>query len=65
MILSSMLLLLKDECARAGGQKAWAEKNGMSAAHVNDVLWSRKDPGEKILNALGLVKVVTYVRKKP
>ena len=47
-------------CKAAGSQRAFAEKNGMSAAYVCDVLNGRRDPGPSILKALGLVIVIRY-----
>lgn len=51
---------LSAACKAAGGQRAFAEKYGMSAGYVCDVLNARREPGESILNALGLVRVVRY-----
>jgi len=50
-------------CKAAGSQRAFAEKHGLSAAYVCDVLNARREPGESILNALGLVRVVRYRAK--
>lgn len=47
-------------CKKAGSQKAFAEKHGLSTAYVCDVLNSRREPGQSILDALGLVRVVRY-----
>jgi DNA-binding transcriptional regulator YdaS (Cro superfamily) len=52
---------LRAACKAAGGQQAWAERHGLSASYVSDVLNGRRDPGESILRALGLAKVVRYV----
>ena len=52
---------LRAACRLAGGQKAWAEAHGISPQYVCDVLNARRDPGESILAALGLRKVVRYV----
>ena len=52
---------LRAACKAAGGQGAWAERHGMSAAYISDVLNGRRDPGESILRALGLRRVVNYV----
>jgi hypothetical protein len=52
--------LLANQCQAAGSQKAWAEANDLSSAYVCDVLIQRRDPGESILAALGLERVVTY-----
>ncbi len=55
---------LAKACRDAGGQAAWAASNGVSAAYVSDVLHARRDPGDSILRALGLRKVVRYVEAK-
>jgi hypothetical protein len=47
-------------CEQAGSQKSWAEKNGVSAVYVCDVLQGRRGPGGKILAALGCRRVVLY-----
>jgi hypothetical protein len=52
---------LRSACRAAGGQKAWAEANGISLGYVNDVLNARRDPGDAITAALGLRRVVRYV----
>jgi DNA-binding transcriptional regulator YdaS (Cro superfamily) len=52
---------LQAACKAAGGQQAWAARHGLSASYVSDVLNGRRDPGESILRALGLAKVVRYV----
>ncbi len=53
--------MLRTGCEAAGGQQAWAERHGISASYVSDVLNGRRDPGESILRALGLAKVTRYV----
>lgn len=52
--------MLRRACRDAGGQSAWAEVHGISPAYVSDVLNARREPGDKILTALGLRKVVRY-----
>jgi hypothetical protein len=52
-------------CKKAGGQKAFAEAQGMSNSYVNDVLNGRRDAGDTILSALGLVRVVRYKKVNP
>ncbi len=64
MTLDEVLALLAKQCERAGSQVAWAKANGVSGAYVSDVLARRREPGESILAALGLERVVTY-RKAP
>lgn len=51
--------LLRAACA--GDQGAWARRNGVSAQYVSDVLHGRREPGNAILAALRLRRVVTYV----
>lgn len=46
----------------AGGKSAWGRQHGISPAYISDVIGGRRDPGEKILQALGLERVVTYRR---
>lgn len=58
MTAEQVRLILLAKCA--GNQKAWAEKNGVSPQYVCDVLMGRREPGESILNALGLRRLVFY-----
>ncbi len=44
-------------------QKEVAEELGVSPAYLNDYLHFRREPGPKLLEALGLRKVITYQRK--
>jgi hypothetical protein len=44
----------------AGLQKGFADDNDLSAAYVNDVLRGRREPGKKMLDAVGVKKVVSY-----
>jgi len=62
MELDQLLDLLRSECAKAGGQAAWAAKNALSPPYVSDVLNRRREPGASILKALGVAKVVAYRR---
>jgi transcriptional regulator with XRE-family HTH domain len=45
-------------------QKRLAEELGVSATYLNDVLHGRREPGDAILSALGLVREVRHVRAK-
>lgn len=49
--------------AKAGSQRAFAQQYKLSAAYVNDVVRRRREPGQKILDALGVDRVVTYREK--
>jgi len=57
-------ILRDDITASIDGQAAWARTHGVSPAYVNDVLNGRRDPGPKILAAIGFEKVVTYRPKE-
>lgn len=48
----------------SGGQRAFAEKHGFTAAYVNDVRHGRRAPADRILSALGLERITVY-REKP
>lgn len=52
---------LATECKEAGGQKAWAERSGVSPQYVCDVLQGRREPGDSICAALGLRREVLYL----
>ena len=65
MMLDQVRALLRRECDKAGNQAAWAKAHGVSPAYVSDVLVGRREPGDAILRALGLERVVTYRRTKP
>jgi DNA-binding transcriptional regulator YdaS (Cro superfamily) len=51
---------LREECAEAGSQKAWAQKHGLSPAYITDVLLGRREPGEAIVSALGFERLTVY-----
>jgi len=53
--------LLRQACKEAGSQQAWALRNGVSPQYVCDILNTRREPGDSILAALGLRKIVRYV----
>lgn len=52
--------LLRDKIAEAGTAKDWAHTANVSAPYVSDVLNGNREPGEAILSALGLERVVSY-----
>jgi transcriptional regulator with XRE-family HTH domain len=49
----------------AGSQQAFAEQHHISAQYLSDVLRGRREAGVKILDALGIEKVITYREKHP
>ena len=57
MTEDDVLALLAEECAKAGGQKAWCEAHRLSRVHINELLNRRARIGEKVARALGLEKM--------
>ena len=47
-----------------GSQQAAATFLGVSTTHVNDVLLGRRDPGPKLLAALGFQRRHVYTRSR-
>jgi transcriptional regulator with XRE-family HTH domain len=59
-----VLEVLRRKC-EGRTQNAVAAELGVSPAYLSDVLNQRKEPGEGILEPLGIERVVTYRRKRP
>jgi hypothetical protein len=58
---SEFILQLKEAIlSNYGSQKAFAEQHDISTAYVNDFFQGKRLPGQKILDAVGAEKVVTY-----
>lgn len=60
--------LLRKACEKAGGIRAWARQQKLSAAYVSDVLTERRDPGPSILKAFGIEAIrgeMTYRKTRP
>lgn len=56
--------MLALKTANLGQMAAFARQHQISRGYLGDVLTGRREPGQKILDALGLERVVTYRRKK-
>lgn len=52
---------LKAAVKAAGGQKKWADANGVSAQYVCDCLKGRRDIGEGIALPMGYKPITVYV----
>jgi hypothetical protein len=63
MTKEQVVALLESECVKAGSQAAWARKYQVSPAYLSDVLAGRREPGGKLLDALGLERLVSYERR--
>lgn len=51
---------LRQWAERLGSQRALAKHLGVSEPYLSDVIHGRRDPGPKLLKALGLDRVVSY-----
>lgn len=51
---------LSEWAKRLGSQRALAKELGVSEPYLSDVINGRRDPGPKILKALGLERIVDY-----
>lgn len=60
MTLEQVKQILAARVRAAGTAKNWADANDIAPSYVSDVLRGRKEPGERILTALGIER--TYVR---
>ncbi|AWN36656.1 MULTISPECIES: hypothetical protein [Methylobacterium] len=55
------LAALEEAIRAAGSASAWAAAAGVSPAYVSDVRLGRRAPGEAVLRALRLQRIVSYV----
>jgi hypothetical protein len=58
--LDDVLDILRAQVALSGSQEAFAQAAGVSQQYVGDVLRGKREPGQKILRAIGLRKVSGY-----
>lgn len=58
--ISEVRALLQKNADAHGQAKLYAKHIGVSPQYLNDVLRGRREPGKKMLRALGLDKVVFY-----
>jgi hypothetical protein len=56
--------MLQDQIRKHGDQKALAQRFGVSEGHLSAVLSGTKEPGQLLLNPLGLERVVCYRPKE-
>ncbi len=56
---------LRVAASAAGGMQAWTIANGVNTSYAHDVLAGRREPGGKILDALGLVMVRPATAYRP
>lgn len=52
--------LLIETIRQAGGQRAFAQRIGVTPSYINDVVNKRRLMSDRILAAIGIERVVTY-----
>jgi hypothetical protein len=57
--------LLEQSVKEAGSQAKFADQHDISRQYLGDVLRRKRAPGERILEALGMEKVVEFRRVGP
>ncbi len=57
---AAIVTKLRRRCNTPSTQTAVADDLGISVSYLNDVLKGRREPGAKLLTALGLERHVTY-----
>lgn len=62
---AALLERLRIVVAGAGNQQLAARQLGVSAQYLCDVIKGRREPGKKLLDALGYRRVVVYEQVKP
>lgn len=60
LTIENVIDRLRREIEAAGSQRQFAQKIGVSAAYLNDVMNRKREPGDKILKAINLQKVIVY-----
>lgn len=55
-----IIIKIKNRIEERGSQKALAKEWGISEAYLCDILKGNRAPGPKILNPLGMKKVIRY-----
>jgi hypothetical protein len=64
LTLNDVIAMLKKRCEEAGSQRAFALDSKISPQYITDVLRRKREPGQMVLDALGLEKVTTYREKE-
>jgi hypothetical protein len=64
MTPEEFLTYLRQQAQAHGSQKALAAHLRINPAWLSDILRGRRDPGQKLLEALGFRRVVSYERKE-
>ncbi|MBP0492197.1 hypothetical protein [Roseomonas indoligenes] len=52
---------LSHACEMAGGQSRWAQRHNIPVSVVSETISGRRDPSERVINALGLMRVERFI----
>ena len=63
MKYEQFIIRLREMASEMGSQKALAEKLGVTQSYLSDVLNGRREPGPKMLAALGLEAEKVFKKK--
>jgi len=61
---NDLVLHLARQCEAAGGQSAFARQHDISVSQLSETLSGKREPSERIINALGYARVVRYVEMR-
>ena len=64
MTKAELLRRLRFLSRQAGSQEALARQCRVSPSYLSDVLRGRREPGDKLLRALGILRVVEYEEER-
>jgi hypothetical protein len=64
MTKESLIKLLHKKAQRSESWTRLADSLSVSPQYLQDIKDGRREPGDKLLRGLGMVKVVTYVKVK-
>ena len=53
---------LSRQCESAGGQSAWARAHSIPVSQVSEALSGRRDLPDRIVNAMGFMRVARYIQ---
>lgn len=60
MLKDELIQYLQKMVDEAGSQKDLASRLGVSAAYLGDVIHGKREPGSKLLKALGFERGIVY-----
>jgi hypothetical protein len=63
LAVAEVVDLLRADIDKSGSVAVWARENRISVPYVHDVVRGNRQPGAKILAAMGLEKIVSYSKE--